>query len=59
MNQLRMLQHTGVISSLFHITMIDNSALDSQPEVQIEIQQLLGDFESILQSLNPYHHTCN
>ena len=47
MNQLHRLQQIGVISSLVHITMIENSTSDSQIEVQTDIQQLLGDFESI------------
>ena len=47
MTQLRRLQHTRVISSMFHVTMLNNSAIDCQQEVQTDIQHLLEEFEGI------------
>ena len=53
MNQLRRLQHT---CSMFHITMLNNSATDSQQEVQTDIQRLRN-LRVFLLSLLHYHHT--
>ena len=47
MNQLRKLQHTRVISFMFHITMMTNQVHDCQQALQEDIHQLLTEFEDV------------
>ena len=57
MNQLRKMHHKGVVSSMYQITLLQEEVTIPQLEVQIEVEQLVQEFEDIFaesKSLPPY-----